>query len=209
VGLDSAKHPFTSQSGLHNTDYNTVAYTGYISGALEEAEVIPGKHSDTRIRPLALTNGHGRYMLHYRYTRTETCVRWRMPVKYIAVKVFAVSLLKPPCNGRFTSETAVRWFQNWNRHLNQFYTYSYIHAHRLRLEKLLYLGLSRTYNGFLKPLLDPDGGFNSETAERRFRNLNGRYTAISELKWPLHGGFGGETDKNLTAIYLTDILQQT
>ena len=30
--------------------------------ALEEAEVIPGKHSDTRIKPLALTNGHGRYI---------------------------------------------------------------------------------------------------------------------------------------------------
>jgi hypothetical protein len=30
--------------------------------ALEEAEIIPGKNSDTRIKPLALTNGHGRYM---------------------------------------------------------------------------------------------------------------------------------------------------
>jgi hypothetical protein len=30
--------------------------------ALEEAEIIPGKHSDTRIRPLTLTNDHGRYI---------------------------------------------------------------------------------------------------------------------------------------------------
>jgi hypothetical protein len=30
--------------------------------ALEEAEIIPGEHSDTRIKPLALTNGHGRYI---------------------------------------------------------------------------------------------------------------------------------------------------
>jgi hypothetical protein len=30
--------------------------------ALEEAEVISGKDSDTRIRPLALTNDHGRYI---------------------------------------------------------------------------------------------------------------------------------------------------
>jgi hypothetical protein len=30
--------------------------------ALEEAEIIPGKDSDTRIKPLALTNGHGCYM---------------------------------------------------------------------------------------------------------------------------------------------------
>jgi hypothetical protein len=51
-----------------------------------------------------------------------------------------------------------------------FYTYSYNHARRLRLEKLLYLELSRSSNGFKKPLLDPDGGFRSETAvTRRFR----------------------------------------
>jgi hypothetical protein len=30
--------------------------------ALEEAEIIPGKHFDTRIKPLPLTNGNGRYM---------------------------------------------------------------------------------------------------------------------------------------------------
>jgi hypothetical protein len=30
--------------------------------ALEGAEIIPGKDPDTRIKPLALTNGHGRYM---------------------------------------------------------------------------------------------------------------------------------------------------
>jgi hypothetical protein len=30
--------------------------------ALEEAEKIPGKDPDTRIKPLAFTNGHGRYM---------------------------------------------------------------------------------------------------------------------------------------------------
>jgi hypothetical protein len=30
--------------------------------ALEEAEMIPGEDPDTRIKPLAFTNGHGRYM---------------------------------------------------------------------------------------------------------------------------------------------------
>jgi hypothetical protein len=30
--------------------------------ALEEAEIIPGKYSDIRIKPLPLTNSHGRYM---------------------------------------------------------------------------------------------------------------------------------------------------
>jgi hypothetical protein len=59
--------------------------------ALKEAEIIPGpgKHSDTRIKPLALANGHGRYITRYRYTRTDTCVRWGMSVKYIAVKFLA------------------------------------------------------------------------------------------------------------------------
>jgi hypothetical protein len=28
-----------------------------------------------RIKPLTLTNDHGRY-IHDRYTRTDTCVRW-------------------------------------------------------------------------------------------------------------------------------------
>jgi hypothetical protein len=44
------------------------------------------------------------------------------------------------------------------------YTYFYNHAHRLRLEKLLYKELSRSSNGHFKPLLDPGGGFRSETA---------------------------------------------
>jgi hypothetical protein len=70
----------------------------------------------------------------------------------------------------------IRSIQVWIPQL--FYTYFYNHAHRLRLEKLFYLELSRSSNGFLKPLLDPDGGFTFETAER---------------------------PKNLTAIYLTDI----
>jgi hypothetical protein len=48
-----------------------------------------------------------------------------------------------------------------------FYTYFYNHAHRPRLEKLLYLELFRSSNGFFKPLLDPDDGFTSKTAERQ------------------------------------------
>jgi hypothetical protein len=63
-----------------------------------------------------------------------------------------------------------------------FYKCFYNHAHRLRLEKLLYLELSRSPNGFLKALLDPGGGFNSETAARRFQKGNGRYETVSEVK---------------------------
>jgi hypothetical protein len=47
-----------------------------------------------------------------------------------------------------------------------FYTCFYNHAHRLRLEKLLHVELSRSPNGCFKPLLDPGGGFTSETAAR-------------------------------------------
>ena len=53
------------------------------------------------------------------------------------------------------------------------FLYFYNHARRLRLKKLLYLevGLSRSSNGFFKPLLGPGGGFapETETATRRFK----------------------------------------
>jgi hypothetical protein len=50
-----------------------------------------------------------------------------------------------------------------------FYKCFYNHAHRLRLEKLLWIELSRSSNGHFKPLLDPGDRFNSETAARRFQ----------------------------------------
>jgi hypothetical protein len=85
--------------------------------ALEEAEIIPGKDSDTRIKPLALTNGHGRYItvtperalasigecpLH-----AKALNFW--PFHFRNRRVTAVSLLQPPCGG-FGSE-AVTWIQ--------------------------------------------------------------------------------------------------
>jgi hypothetical protein len=68
--------------------------------ALEEAEIIPGKDSDTRIKPLALTNGHGRYItfINTLERRTGAFVRWGMSVKHMPVKFISV---------RVTSETAV------------------------------------------------------------------------------------------------------
>jgi hypothetical protein len=65
-----------------------------------------------------------------------------------------------------------------------FYTHFYNHAHRPRLEKLLYLELSRTRSpkGFFKALLDPGDRSASETAARRFQNRNGRYETVSEVK---------------------------
>jgi hypothetical protein len=61
-----------------------------------------------------------------------------------------------------------------------FYTYFYNHAHRLRLEKLLYLELSRSPNGFFKYFWIQ--------------------VAVSEVKRPLRNRFGSETVKNITAI---------
>jgi hypothetical protein len=61
--------------------------------------VIPGKDSDTRIEPLALTNGHDRYIMTVTPERTLASVGGTS-VKYIAVKFLAVSLLKPPSGSR-------------------------------------------------------------------------------------------------------------
>jgi hypothetical protein len=63
-----------------------------------------------------------------------------------------------------------------------FYTYFYNYARRLRLEKLLYVELSRSSSRYFKPLLDPGNCFASETPIRRFQKRNGRYVAVSEVK---------------------------
>jgi hypothetical protein len=50
-----------------------------------------------------------------------------------------------------------------------FCTYFYNHAHCPRLGELLYIELSKSFNGYFKPLLNPGGDFTSETAARRFQ----------------------------------------
>jgi hypothetical protein len=50
----------------------------------------------------------------------------------------------------------------------------YNHAHHLRLEIFLYLGLSWSSNGFFKAFLDSGGRFASKYAAWRFQKLNGR-----------------------------------
>ena len=58
--------------------------------------------------------------------------------------------------------------------LEAFHTYVYNHARRPRLEKLLSTNFQRAFSSF-KPLLDPGGGFASETeTERIFWELNAR-----------------------------------
>jgi hypothetical protein len=66
--------------------------------------------------------------------------------------------------GRFTRFLKPQATSHWFGPVN-----FYNHAHRLRLEKLSYIEVSRSPSGYFKPLLDPDGGFNSETAVRRFQ----------------------------------------
>ena len=80
-----------------------------------ETTPVKVKDSLTRIKPVALTNGHGCHI-----TVTDTCFRWGMAVvrynlyKFETVSIpkrpcTAVSLLKPPCGG-FRSEAAT-WIQ--------------------------------------------------------------------------------------------------
>jgi hypothetical protein len=72
------------------------------SGPGSGTEIIPGKLSDTRIKPLPLTNGHGRYMT---VTPEQTLVsvgEWPLHI-YCRYKFIAVSLPKRLRNGRFTS----------------------------------------------------------------------------------------------------------
>ena len=52
-------------------------------------------------------------------------------------------------------------------HISSFYN----HVHRLRLKKILYLELSRSFHGFLKALLDFFKYFRSETVI--IKNYNG------------------------------------
>jgi hypothetical protein len=105
-------------------------------------EIIPGKHSDTRIKPLPLTNGHGRYITVTPERTPASVGEWPLHIS----------------NGDSSWTPGV------------FCTCFYNYARRLRrLEKLLYLELSRSSNGFFKVLLYPGGGFTSENATRRFQ----------------------------------------
>jgi hypothetical protein len=85
-------------------------------------EVIPGKHSDTRIKPLPLTNGHGCYITATPERTLVSVGEWPLHITVINLQPFhfrdgyitAVSILKPP----FNSETAVWRFRKFNRHLD-------------------------------------------------------------------------------------------
>jgi hypothetical protein len=135
---------------------------------VEEVEIIPGQHSDTRIRtakplgsPLPLPLA--KQLLWYYTTIQRNChTRTRLvPIGEWPLHVSPVDSSPTP---------------------GVFHTCFYNHAHLPRLEKLLclYLEISRIPNGHFKVLLDPDGDFTSETAARRFQLTNGRYVTVSE-----------------------------
>ena len=94
-------------------------------GALQRkmgSEIKPGKHFETRIKSLPLTNDHGRYItatpartLFFRWPLGNgRCIQ---PFHFRNSYVAAVSLLKPPC-GCFRSETTTstqKWLKIcWN-----------------------------------------------------------------------------------------------
>jgi hypothetical protein len=72
AGMRRAQGPLPMPSGLDGV--STLSYL-VPSTTLEEAEVITGKHSETRIKPLTLANGHGRYI-----TATDTPERTFFPL---------------------------------------------------------------------------------------------------------------------------------
>jgi hypothetical protein len=87
--------------------------------------MIPGKHSDTRIKPLTLTNDHGRYIAVTPVRTLASVGECPLYVIHVFGRFFSVNFWsfhfrnpKPPCNGRFNSETAVRRFQKLSRHLD-------------------------------------------------------------------------------------------
>ena len=77
------------------------------------------KHSDTRIKPLTLANGHGRCMAVTPERTFLSVGKFPLntkplnfcPLHFRNGRVTSVSLLKPPCGG-FRSET-VTWIQKW------------------------------------------------------------------------------------------------
>ena len=70
-----------------------------------------------------------------------------------------------------------------------FYTY-------FRKTVIQHTDLSRSPNGYFKPLLD-HGRFISETAVRRFQKRNGRFVTDSGAKQPLRNRFRSETVRAL------------
>jgi hypothetical protein len=75
-------------------------------------EIFPDKYPDTRIKPLPLTNGHGRYItVAPEWTRLSVG-EWPLHIAVFSCEFLTVSLPKRLRKGRFNSETTT-WIQKW------------------------------------------------------------------------------------------------
>ena len=75
---------------------------------------MPVKDSHTRIKPLALTNGHGRYIAVTPERTLLSVGEWPLHITIIIFNRFA-SETATYDNSRFTSETDT-WIQEWLAH---------------------------------------------------------------------------------------------
>ena len=69
-------------------------------------EIKPGKHSDTRVKPLPLANDHGRYttVINTSERAIVSVGKWPLHIIHSRYNFLTISLLKRSRNGRFTSE---------------------------------------------------------------------------------------------------------
>jgi hypothetical protein len=79
-------------------------------GLRRRTEITPVKDSHTRIKALALTNGHGRYITVTPERTLVSVGEWPLHICYSRYRFLTVSLPKRFRNGRFGSETATQAF---------------------------------------------------------------------------------------------------
>jgi hypothetical protein len=92
---------YISAPVIRDVSPGTVGFEMYLRGSLT-----PVKDPHARIKPLAFTSGHGRYITATPERTLVSCVRWGMAVTYSRYKLVTASLPKRFHNGPF---------QFWNR----------------------------------------------------------------------------------------------
>jgi hypothetical protein len=105
---------------------------------------VPGKRSDTRIKPLPLANGHGRYIQH---NTPALVIRVQPPGYFIQHISTTTPVVSAPGN------------------------YILLYRINIILYTAPTIGFSRISSGYSKPLLGPGGGFTSETAISEAKRL--------------------------------------
>ena len=87
--------------------------------SIYRTEIKPGKHPDTRTKPLALVlaNGHGRYISVTPERKHASVGEFPLHI-YSRYEFIIALILKRLRDGRFASETDMRRFQKRTRHLD-------------------------------------------------------------------------------------------